>query len=401
MNIAKAGKGAAVTALLCGVFHDFNCGYNLYSAIYGCVSNRTIPARRAAPSPVALGHLLKHVTSRNYGCTFVRIDSRTISRRHVSNLGFTKNIFAGLAHSRLSCRGAFRGCHSTGGTFFSGLSGKTFTIAGTSSGGKVIVIRGAGTSIGACSLHSVTSFGTQILRRSFRNVYVSVGKHRIDIPFVNHFGMSGLLTICTITIYLKHRPRSVLMSLDVLRPMGKHFRALHSTSKVATVISCTRAPSTLIGILAAVGSVLGGHNSIVAIYKTNKGHSGKGHPVVTRRTIGRDSGIIVADSGPHFRRPRSVVGSVLTKLGQRRLHGAISVMSHERTVHATYVLTRPNSIILITKGKRRSCRSIGKIGLRFSSRRIVQSVFKVWWARTVLCCLFEFLRRCKVPNSRV
>lgn len=402
INIANAGKGAAVTALLCGVFHGFKCGAKLVSAMYGCVSRRTVPASRAAPSPVALGGLLKHVTSRKYGCTFVRMDSRSMTRGQVNNLGFTNNVFAGLAHSRLSCRGAMRGCLGTGGTFFSNLPGATFTLAGLSSGGKLIVARGAGTGMRACSLHDLDSFGKGILRSKFRKVLLSVGGIRIGMRFVKHFGTSGLLTICKTTYLLKGGARRMLLTLDALHPITKHFSSLHSPGKCATVISCTRAPSTLRGILGTVRRILGNGNRMVAMMNTNNGHSGNGHPLVTRRTMGRDSGIVVASSGPHFRRPRRVVGSVLTKLAGRSVHGIVDVTSHGRTVHATYVLTRTGSIVLITKGKRRGCRRVGNVGRRFSSGRMLESVFTGRWAgRGVLCCLFRCLRGFSFPKTNV
>lgn len=374
VNIAKAGKGAAITALLCGAFHCFNCGIKLISAMYGCVSSLPMPARRAAPSPVALGHLLKRVTSSNYGCTFVRIDSRSVTRGHVDNLGFTNNVFAGLAHSRLSCRGAIRGCLGTGGGFFSRLPGKTFDLAGLSSGGKLIVARGAHSGMCACSLHDLDSFGNGILRSRFRKVLLSFGGRRLTMHFVKGFGTCGLLTMFNATMLLNGGRRSMLITLDALRPMANHFSTVHSPGNCATVISCTRAPSTLIGMLGTVRKILRKGKGIVAIINTNNGHSGNGHPVVTGRSTHLDSQIVVASSGPHFRRPRSVVGSVLTKLSGSSVRGAVDVASHHRTVGATYVLTRPKSIVLITNGKRRGCRRVGNIGRRFSSGRVLGRV---------------------------
>lgn len=375
IKIANAGKGAAVTALLCRVFQGVKRGMKLLSAIYGCVSNRTVPASRAAPSPIALRGLVTQVIRTNYRCTFVRIDSRSVSRGHVDNLSFGKNVFAGLAHSRLSCRGAIRGCLGTGGGFFSSLPTSTFTLAGTSSGTNLIVLRGATTEGLACSLHALTSFGKGVLRSRFRKARVLIGKHRIVAHFINHFGTCGLLTICKTTISLNGSPRRILIILDSLRSISNHFRAVRSPSKCATVISCTRAPSTLAGILGDVRRILGNGNHIVAIINYNNGHSGKGHPVVTGRTTGLDSRLVLASSGPHFRRPSRVVGSVITNLGTTSVRRALYVASHTRTVGATAVLTEGNSIVLITNGNRRSCRRMGNIGRRFSSQRRLGRVF--------------------------
>ncbi len=174
INVAKAGKGAAAIALLREVFATLKCGYKLLSAVTGCINSENARTIGAASSPLAVGSLVTRVISTKYRCYFVRIDSVKIRRREIRKLGFGIKVFSGLARSRLSCRGAFTRCLHYGGLFFSELPTSTCTVAGVSSHGNVIVVRGAETGLIACSYRGVTSRAYEVVRRKFRKVLLEV-----------------------------------------------------------------------------------------------------------------------------------------------------------------------------------------------------------------------------------
>ncbi len=367
------------------VLRGTNGGINLVNAVRGIVSNGARSAIGAAPSTFRVGQLLDRVGSINYRCIVIRISSRTLSLNEMRNLRFGATVFAGLARSRLSCRRGVRGCCLTGGGLFSVYSGTIMGVSGSCNGelfdrvdyGGISVSLGRGTSCVTGSLGLRTG--------TIRCVLFASGVVPVGIGVPNGFAICGSLYTVTTTSFLKVRRGVAGATLNRFANMGKETRIIPGAGSFAMVVSCTRAPSNVGGVLGAFESYREGH--LVILFNYNNSHSGAGQSLVNRVTSLCTSCIVVADSGPHARRPGRVVSSVLGNISKVGPCGI--VRGQLSTVGFTLSFTRGSSVVMLTNGKRRACRVVNGRGVRFSRHRVMTSALS--WMGEFWGCKLRFV----------
>lgn len=378
VNVAKAGKGAAAACVVGSVLRRAKRGIKLVKAVRTVVKSGGVPSYGAAPRSCAVRGCFTRVMRTNYSYIIVRISSRKLVLREATKVPFRVNVFAGLKESRVKPgrRGSFSSCGEYGNLLFGRYGLK---VTGISSGCFGSMFRKSAYGVRAFKFSPRTSLHTRGMRLmsepkclniTCRITNIVSFSIRVSIP--NGFDICG--SLATVSIYHRFRmPIRVVGSTLGGTGMGKHVRVVGISSSFALVVSCTRGTVDLRDLLAALGRCGPGH--LMYLFKYNKGHSGSEEFRVNRMSKELTSLAVVASSGPEFRRPRSVVGSVGAKVtGASK--GCIRVYSHGRTVGCTVRRNRPKSIVMLTKGKRRSCRRVYNIGRPVSRHILVGRILR-------------------------
>lgn len=152
-------------------------------------------------------------------------------------------------------------------------------------------------------------FGTDKVRCRL----IDRGVNEMGYPVPNEFSICGSLYTTDVTLALNVRFRRILNTVSGSANIGNEVRIIPAGASCAIVVSCTRSPSNLRGVVASLHRVTG--NEIMAIFNYNKSESGAGQPGVNGVTTRLSSFYIMASSGPHSRGPTTVVSSVLRNVG--------------------------------------------------------------------------------------
>lgn len=191
----------------------------------------------------------------------------------------------------------------------------------------------------------------------------------MNVP--NRFAICGAVNTTVYTVLAKLSFSSILSSLGGDGNIPNEIRMIPASASCAILVSCTRSPSNLRGMVSSIHRAAG--NEVVTMFNYNNSESGAGHPGVNGVMNSLTSITIMASSGPQDRSPRLVISSILRNV--RGYGTGVGILiSHARTVECTLNRTGGNSIILLTNGKRRACRVLGANGVRCSRHRIITNV---------------------------